>query len=81
MQASWQLSQHSGLLLNARHYEIDYSSEQRKDANISVEFGVNHKLNPNAGISASVRRIVRNSTLDSFDIEENRIWLTYSHKF
>lgn len=81
MQASWQLSQHSGLLLNGRHYEIDYSSEQRKDANISVEFGINHKLNPNAGISASVRRLVRNSTLDSFDIEEDRIWLTYSHKF
>ncbi|MDP2715877.1 TIGR03016 family PEP-CTERM system-associated outer membrane protein [Rheinheimera sp.] len=81
MQASWQLSQHSGLLLNARHYEIDYGSEQRRDANISVELGVNHKLNTNAGISASVRRLVRNSTLDSFDIEENRIWLTYNHKF
>ncbi|MGP9801156.1 TIGR03016 family PEP-CTERM system-associated outer membrane protein [Rheinheimera sp. NSM] len=81
MQASWQLSQHDALLFNARYYEIDYSSGQRRDSNSSLELGVNHKINNNADVSASVRRVMRNSTLDSFDIEEDRVWLTYSHKF
>lgn len=81
MQASWQLSSHMRLLLSGRYYEVDYSAEQRRDSNSSLELGIKRELNSNANVSASVRRLTRESTVDNFDVEENRVWLTYSHKF
>jgi uncharacterized protein (PEP-CTERM system associated) len=81
MQASWQLSKHSTLLLNGRYYEINYQDESRQDTNISIETGVKRTLNDDADVSIMLRRIERNSNQDEFDLEENRVWLSYKHRF
>lgn len=80
VQSTWKLSEQSNLLLNASKYEINYVSEQRDDHNVSVEFGVKTQLNDHSDVSASVRRISRNSSINSFDIKESRLWLTYSYR-
>ncbi|MBZ9611714.1 TIGR03016 family PEP-CTERM system-associated outer membrane protein [Rheinheimera maricola] len=79
LQSVWRLSEQSDLLLTLRNYEINYRTEQRKDRNKSLEIGVITQLNEHSDVSASVRRTSRNSSINSFDIEENRVWLTYRY--
>jgi uncharacterized protein (PEP-CTERM system associated) len=78
LQASWQLTQHAKLLFNGRYYDINYLTEQREDENLSFEAGFQRKLNPHSEFSLMFRRISRNSSDGSFDLDENRVWLGYT---
>ena len=80
LQSSWQLSARSSLLFNIRHYGIDYGDD-REDKNLALDGGLKYKLNNNADISALFRRVKRDSTLNDLDIEENRLWLSLTHRF
>lgn len=81
LQSSWQLSGRSSLLLNIRHYDIDYKLDDRIDKNLSVDGGLKYKLSKNADVSALFRRIRRDSTFSDLDIEENRLWLSLTQRF
>lgn len=78
VQSSWKLSSHAKVLLNGRHYNINYLSEQREDNNLSLEFGVQRQLNQRSDVSLMFRRISRHSSDDDFDLAENRVWLGYT---
>uniref|UniRef100_A0A486XTE2 Glycine-rich cell wall structural protein n=1 Tax=Rheinheimera sp. BAL341 TaxID=1708203 RepID=A0A486XTE2_9GAMM len=80
LQSVWRLTEQADLSFTARGYEIDYRDEQRKDKNSSVELGVKTQLNAHSDISFSLRRMRRNSNVNSFDVEESRVWLTYSYR-
>ena len=75
--SSWRLTKHAKLVLNARYYDIDYLNEGRQDTNISLDFGLERQLNEYSDFSLMFKRIRRNSTLDSLDLQENRLWLSY----
>jgi uncharacterized protein (PEP-CTERM system associated) len=77
-QATWQLSSQAKLLLNGSYYDINYLSDQRADKNLSLEFGLQRKLNQHSDVNLMFRRISRHSSDDSFDLEENRVWLGYT---
>jgi uncharacterized protein (PEP-CTERM system associated) len=78
VQSSWKLSKHSSLLLNGNYYDINYLTDEREDKNLSVEMGIKRKLNERSEIKAMLKRISRNSSVDSFDLTENRVWLSYT---
>jgi uncharacterized protein (PEP-CTERM system associated) len=80
VQSGWRLTEHADLSFSARDYEIDYQDEQRKDRNRSVELGLKTELNTHSDISFSLRRTSRNSNVNSFDVKENRVWVTYSYR-
>jgi len=78
VQSSWQLSKHSSLLFNSNYYDINYLTDEREDKNLLVEMGIKRQLNENSDIKAMLKRISRNSSVDSFDLTENRVWLSYT---
>lgn len=78
VQSTWKLSKHSSLLLNSNYYDINYLTDEREDKNLSVEMGIKRKLNERSEIKAMLKRISRNSSVDSFDLTENRVWLSYT---
>lgn len=78
VQSSWKLSKDSSLLLNAKYYDINYLIDERQDKNLSVEMGIKHQLNEHSEVKAMLKRISRNSSIDSFDLTENRVWLSYT---
>ena len=75
--SSWQLAKHAKLILNTRYYDIDYQNEDRQDTNLSFDFGLEHQLNAQSDVSLMFKRISRNSTVDSLDLQENRLWFGY----
>ncbi|GGW62539.1 outer membrane beta-barrel protein [Alishewanella tabrizica] len=81
LQTSWILNDHNKLVSNLSYYDIDYQGENRKDKNISLEFGLNTKLSAKSEMSVTLRRLDRESTLEEFDNSENRIWLSFQHRF
>lgn len=78
VQSSWKLSQHSSLLFSGHYYDINYLTDDRQDKNLAVEIGIKRKLNEHSEIKAMLKRISRNSSVDSFDLTENRVWLSYT---
>jgi len=81
LQTSWILNDHNKLVSNLSYYDIDYQGENRKDKNISLEVGFNTKLSAKSEMQVTLRRLDRDSTLAEFDNSENRIWLSFQHRF
>ncbi len=78
--SAWQINQHTALRLTASHYDMKYNDDVRTDNNILLETGVERQLNEHAKVKLMFRRTVRNSSLEAFDLSENRVWLSYSHR-
>ncbi|GAB2929697.1 hypothetical protein [Rheinheimera gaetbuli] len=78
--SSWQVGRLSSFQLSASHYDMSYNDEERTDNNILVETGFERKLNEHATVKLKFRRTVRNSSQDTFNLSENRVWLSYSHR-
>lgn len=79
-QSAWQIGRHTNYRLSASHYDNRYGDIQRSDSNISVETGFERQLNKDANVKLMFRRIVRDSSLQQFDLEENRLSLSYNHR-
>ncbi|MBU1555308.1 MAG: hypothetical protein KKE08_04845 [Gammaproteobacteria bacterium] len=78
--SSWQIGRLTHFQLSARHYDLSYYDVQRTDKNFSVETGFKRELNDHATVKLMFRRTVRNSSQQAFDLSENRVWLSYSHR-
>lgn len=78
VQSSFKLSRHASLLLNSNYYDINYLTDEREDKNLSLEIGIKRQINDRSDIKAMLKRISRNSSIDSFDLTENRVWLSYT---
>ena len=78
--AGWQIGQHTRYHLSASHYDSTYGDNQRADSNILVETGIEHRLNKDAKVKLLFRRTARNSSLQQFNLEENRLSLSYNHR-
>ena len=78
--SSWQIGRLTRFSLSASHYDLSYSTDDRKDKNILVETGFERELNEHATVKLMFRRTVRNSSQQTFDLAENRVWLSYSHR-
>lgn len=79
--SSWQFASNMQYELTARLYDIDYREDERSDSNILLETGVVYDLNNDASLKAMFRRTDRNSSQNFYDFSENRIWLSYQHRF
>ncbi|MBU2112384.1 MAG: hypothetical protein KKE94_01275 [Gammaproteobacteria bacterium] len=78
--AGWQISRRTSYQLSASHYDSSYDDIQRADSNILVETGFEHQLNKDAKVKLTFRRTARNSSLQQFNLEENRLSLSYNHR-
>ncbi len=78
--STWQIGRLTSFQLSASHYDLSYNDNERTDRNISVVTGFVRELNEHATIKLMFRRNVRNSSQQSFDLSENRVWLSYSHR-
>lgn len=78
--AAWQISRRTSYQLSASHYDSSYADIQRADSNILVETGFEHQLNKDAKVGFMFRRTARNSSLQQFNLEENRLSLSYNHR-
>lgn len=78
--SSWQIGRLTSFQLSASHYDVSYKDVERTDKNILVETGFERELNENATVKLKFRRTVRNSSQQTFDSSENRVWLSYSHR-
>jgi uncharacterized protein (PEP-CTERM system associated) len=79
--AKWRLSSLVTLSSQITIYKLIYSLEQRTDENVQIQAGASFKLNDHSDISANVRRVRRSSNQEQFDLQENRVWLSYAYKF
>jgi uncharacterized protein (PEP-CTERM system associated) len=79
--AKWRLTPLMSLTSQYSWYKLMYATEQRTDKNIQLSAGVSVELNQHSDISVNLRRIERTSNQQQFDLEENRIWLSYAYQF
>jgi uncharacterized protein (PEP-CTERM system associated) len=79
--AKWRLTPLMSLTSQYSWYKLMYATEQRTDKNIQLSAGVSMELNQHSDISVNLRRIERTSNQQQFDLEENRIWLSYAYQF
>ena len=81
LRTGWRLSERSSINAALRVYQIDYQFANREDDNILMSVGYDMTLTEHSEMSLSLRRIERNSNIDSFNGSENRLWLTYIYSF
>lgn len=77
----WRLSPIISLTSQYSWYKLIYSTEQRTDKNTQITAGISVELNQHSDISFNLRRIKRSSNLQQFDLQENRLWLSYAYQF
>ncbi|QBL09593.1 hypothetical protein E0Z06_08760 [Rheinheimera sp. D18] len=77
----WRLSPLITFSAAVNVYELEYSLEQRTDKNIQLTAGTEVKLNDHSDVSLNVRRVKRSSNQTQFDLQENRVWLSYDYRF
>lgn len=81
LRSGWRFTERSSINAALRVYQIDYLFANRKDDNILMSVGYDLTLSEHAEMSLSLRRTERNSSIDSFNGSENRVWLTYIYTF
>lgn len=81
LRSGWRFTERSSINAALRVYQIDYQFANRKDDNILMSVGYDLTLSEHAEMSLSLRRTERNSSIDSFNGSENRVWLTYIYTF
>lgn len=81
LNAKWRLSPLMTLTSEINWYELEYSVEQRTDKNMQLKAGVKVELNERSDLAVNIRRVERNSNQTQFDMQENRVWLSYAYRF
>lgn len=80
LSSSWQIARNMKFELTSQFYDVDSQLGGRSDNNMLVETGIVFDLNDDASLTSMFRRTFRNSSLDSYDFSENRVWLSYRHR-
>ena len=81
LSGKWRMSPVMTLSSEINFYQIEYSLEQRSDRNIQLKAGVKVELNDRSDISVNIRRVERDSNQQQFDLQENRMWVSYEYLF
>lgn len=81
LSGKWRMSPVMTLSSEINFYQIEYSLEQRSDRNIQLKAGVKVELNDRSDISVNIRRVERDSNQQQFDLQENRVWVSYEYQF
>lgn len=77
----WRLTPLVTLSSEINLYELEYSFEQRTDKNIQLKAGAKVELNAHSDVAVNIKRVKRNSNQAQYDMQENRVWLSYAYRF